>query len=101
MLWLRPKLRLFLEWLCVGMLWFGFQAPQALLLYVLSSASFALAQGSGPGRYVTRAALGPLFGLPPVGQQTALARDSKPQQPVNYAHQLLSSRRISFALAKH
>eukprot|EP00193_Tetraselmis_chui_P007431 CAMPEP_0177758044 /NCGR_PEP_ID=MMETSP0491_2-20121128/3977_1 /TAXON_ID=63592 /ORGANISM="Tetraselmis chuii, Strain PLY429" /LENGTH=695 /DNA_ID=CAMNT_0019273757 /DNA_START=90 /DNA_END=2180 /DNA_ORIENTATION=- len=76
MLWLRPKLRLFLEWLCVGMLWFGFQAPQALLLYVLSSASFALAQGSGPGRYVTRAALGPLFGLPPVGQQTALARDS-------------------------
>jgi len=76
MLWLRPKLRLMLEWLCVGMLWFGFQQPQALLLYVLSSASFALAQGSGPGRYLTRLAFGPMFGLPPPGQQSQPAPGS-------------------------
>mmetsp|Transcript_18863 Transcript_18863/g.52619 ORF Transcript_18863/g.52619 Transcript_18863/m.52619 type:complete len:597 (+) Transcript_18863:130-1920(+) len=54
--WIVPHVRLLLEWLCVALLWGFLQQPQALLLYLLSSASVGLVQHSVYGQTAIRAA---------------------------------------------
>ena len=79
--WLLPNLRLLLEWLCVGLLWVGLQLPHGLLLYMLSSASFAIVQHSAYGQSIIRAAAAPLLRLRPGGgPETTSEPDGAPQQ---------------------